>query len=171
MIPLLTREAASKAQRIFLQRAPALNLFAHLAHAPSLGGRIAALGEAVMADGGAVSADVREFIALRVGIRRGSTYVAGLHRRIAQSIGIDPKVIAFACGERDEPPEDDVVYGALAGMIDDVLHGRPPRAADLESLTDYMGAEGAVSAAVMTGYFSMIAAVTVALGTPLDPYR
>src|SRR5262249_60653 len=97
IVPLVDSRTATPEQAILLSRTPPLHLFGLLAHASALGGRIAALGAAVMTPG--LDATLRELAALRVGWRSDAPYVVAQHRKVADLIGMPQTLVDAATSE------------------------------------------------------------------------
>jgi len=166
MIPLVDPAVADDAQRQFLERAAPINLFRHLAHAPGLGGRVAALGAAVMNPDSPLDPALRELAALRTAVRLQGGYVEAQHRRVAALLGIPAADVAFACCETKHASSSALAEAMAA--VDRLARAEPLEPERAQALAARLGPAGLVALHVTVGYFAMIAIVTSGLRTPVD---
>jgi alkylhydroperoxidase family enzyme len=160
-------DQASPEQAAFLERVPAIALFGLLAHAPAIGGRIAALGAAIMDETKGVSPALRELVAIRVGRLCGSAYVENQHRRVAASMHIaQPKIDAAAHGI--EADSLTAVERCVLRIAQCAAQGQPARQSDIDEEMRRSGARGTTALLMTAGYFCMLSAVTSCVALDLE---
>jgi 4-carboxymuconolactone decarboxylase len=124
--------------------------------APTVGGALAALGEAIRYDS-SLSPRTREIAILAVAALRRSDYEWYAHERVGAAIGMSASELADLKAGREppyEPADLDVLRASrmLAGgeRVDDDLYAR---------LVDELGEAGVFELAVLVGYYTTLAVV------------
>ncbi|MGH1349992.1 MAG: carboxymuconolactone decarboxylase family protein [Methyloligellaceae bacterium] len=90
-----------------IKKAPPLNIYRMLAHAPTVAPGFLKMGGAILT-ASELDPKLRELVILRVGILSDASYEIYQHRRVAASVGLDEKKVAAVLNETDEPVLDDL---------------------------------------------------------------
>ena len=118
---------------------------------------------------GALSAQHREMIIVRVGYVEGSVYEIVQHRSLAKSLGVpDEKLDALACRE---PSGLDAAESALVAFIDQQLEQSRVSDESLALVRQYFTETQIVEAIVVTGNWWMLSRLVDTAGAPLEERR
>lgn len=165
LLQLLNTETGDAEQTEFLSKAPPLNLFAGLAHAPAAARATALLGGAILYDG-KLDPRAREMAILRVGHLAGCDYEIAQHEAIGRDVGLcDHDFAAAATGDATGLGEE----ARLALLWAEEAAATGSASPDLvERTIRQLGARCAVELAVIVGYYRMLAIFLKSFEIPIE---
>ena len=169
LLQLLTIKTGDAAQAEFLSQAPALNLFAVMAHAPAAARATALMGGAILYDG-KLDAGMREMAILRVGHLADCDYEVVQHEGIGRAVGLDDHELAAArTGDATGVGEE----ARLAMLWAEETAASGCASPELvETTVQRFGPQCAVELALVVGYYRMLAVFLKSFQIPVedDPF-
>lgn len=141
--------------------------FNALVTAPTVGGPMAALGEAIRFDTD-LDRRLQELAIITVGAHFRANFEFWAHRRMAEQAGLAPSVAdALAAGEEPTFEADDeaTVYRLARSLL---TSGRVDDAA-YTAARSLLGDEGVVEMVATIGYYAMVSLTLDAFAVPLPP--
>ena len=165
LLQLLTTKTGDAAQAEFLSKAPPLNLFAGLAHAPAAARATALLGGAILYDG-KLDARTREMAILRVGHLAHCDYEIAQHEGIGRAVGLgDHELAAARTGDATGVGEE--IRLAMLWAEEAEASGSASPAL-VEATTRQLGPQRAVELAIVVGYYRMLAVFLKSFQIPVE---
>lgn len=165
-IPLTDIDTLGESARAQLGQRPPIHLYRMVAHAPGLLGPFMALGAAQFHTTALVPA-CREALILRVAMHHRSAYEIHHHRRMALDAGLSAEAIDALLAGRRHCPAWSPVLQDLAAFADELIAAQEPEPARVRRLVDAHGHRGYVEAALIVGFYRMVATFIHATG--LEP--
>ena len=165
-IPLTDAAALDESVHAQLAQRPPIHLYRMVAHAPGLLGPFMALGVAQF-NTTVLPAACREALVLRVAMHHRSAYEIHHHRRMALDAGLSPEAVeALLAGARHSPAWSPALQD-LAALTDELVAGHDPESSRVERIVAAHGHRGYVEAALVVGFYRMVATIIQATG--LEP--
>jgi alkylhydroperoxidase family enzyme len=165
-IPLTDIAALDASARARLAQRPPIHLYRMVAHAPGLLGPFMALGAAQF-NTTVLPPACREALVLRVAMHHASAYEIHHHRRMALDAGLSAEAVdALLAGSRHCSAWSPALQD-LAAFADELVAAQEPEPARVRRLVDAHGHRGYVEAALIVGFYRMVATFIHATG--LEP--
>jgi len=162
-IPLTEAAGLDETVRSHLAQRPPIHLYRMVAHAPGLLGPFMALGTAQF-NTTVLPAACREALVLRVAMHHRSAYEIHHHRRMALDAGLSSEAVeALLAGARHSLAWT-LSLEDLAAFTDELVAGQDPEPARVERIVTAYGHRGYVEAALIVGFYRMVATFIHATG-------
>ena len=162
-IPLTEAAALDEPARAQLAQRPPIHLYRMVAHAPGLLGPFMALGAAQF-NTTVLPPACREALVLRVAMHHRSAYEIHHHQRMALDAGLSAEAIeALLAGAKHSPAWSPALQDLLA-FTDELVFGQDPEPSLVGRLVAAYGHRGYVEAALVVGFYRMVATFIQATG-------
>jgi len=165
-IPLTDTATVDEAVRAQLAQRPPIHLYRMVAHAPGLLGPFMHLGAAQF-NTTVLPPAYREALVLRVAMHHRSAYEIHHHRRMALDAGLSAEAIDALLAGRSNSPAWSPALQDLAAFADELVAAQDPEPARVQRLVAAYGHRGYVEAALIVGFYRMVATFIHAVG--LEP--
>lgn len=165
-IPPTETAALDESARAQLAQRPPIHLYRMVAHAPGLLGPFMALGAAQF-NTTVLPPACREALVLRVAMHHRSAYEIHHHRRMALDAGLSAEAIEALLAGAKHSVEWSPAVQDLAELTDELVAGQDPEPLRVQRLVAAYGHRGYVEAALVVGFYRMVATFVQATG--LEP--